>query len=222
MTQLTFLSQKYETDNIYTFVFDTGGLTWRAGQYLALVIPEVSTVLEKYEHWFSISSAPSQKQIHITVRKSSSPFKEALFNFQAGDSIVAHTIDGDFAWPEKEKPVFIAGGIGITPFISMLRQRRFENLPINADLYYFNRNSSPAFKEELNILSSLDSRFKVYYLNEKPLSLDAVNKLRDNWNDTVSFIAGPVPMVDRLGQALKQIDVPYKQDYYFGYDISNY
>jgi ferredoxin-NADP reductase len=222
MRQLEFISCNHEIDNVYTFSFNANGVQWQAGQYIAMVIPEVSSILEQYEHWFTISSAPFQKLIQITVRKSKSPFKQALFNLEPGDTIHAHTVDGDFTWPSELNPIFIAGGIGITPFISMLRQRQHEQAPLKAHLAYFNRNDSIIFKNELDKIAELHPEFCVHYFSEKPLSLNPILNLNINLNNTLTFLAGPVPMVDRLGQELAKLQLPYKQDYYFGYGITNF
>lgn len=222
MTNLTFYSRHFEADNVYTFTFSTGGLHWRAGQYFALVMPKVSPVLELYEHWFSISSPPYRQQIQITIRQSDSLFKQALFDLKPGDTIQAHTVDGDFSWPEDYYPIMVAGGIGITPFISMLRQRDHEQLPLKAQLFYFNRHHDILFKSELDALSRLHPGLMVHYLFDKPLSLEPLTKLQPRWENSLTFLAGPVPMVDRLGQELHQRQLRYKQDYYFGYDIRNF
>lgn len=212
------------TNSASTFIFSNPGLQWQAGQYMAFILPDVSSILEQYEHWFTISSAPYMSDIHITVRHSSSPFKQRLLAMRPGDTLYGHTVDGDFCWPLEQDvtPIFIAGGIGVTPFISMLRQRMHEGRSLRATLFYFNRTSEWLFRDELETMSSIDKQLVTHYINEKPLSLEPVLARSPELQDTIAYLAGPVPMVDRLGQALQGLGVPIKQDWYFGYDITSY
>jgi ferredoxin-NADP reductase len=213
-----------ETPDITTFQFDKLDLRWTAGQYMAFVMPGVSPILEQYEHWFSISSAPSQLTLDISVRFRPTPFKQALWSMQPGDAIQTHTIDGHFSWPDEQAhPVFIAGGIGITPFISMLRQRQFEGRPLKADLHYFNRPDAPVpFKDELDAMGDQHPELHIYHSSEKPLSLTPIYQQATLPDSAQVFVAGPVPMVDRLSQELQQQNIPHQLDWYFGYGINNY
>src|SRR5690606_32250637 len=118
-------------------------------------------------------------------------------------------------------PVFLAGGIGITPFMSMLRQRKHETNFIESDLYYFNRTEQIIFKQELDGLAISNPEFMIHYINELPLSLNSIVNWQKMWKDRLVYIAGPVPMVDRMGRELSREDIEFKQDFYFGYDITN-
>lgn len=224
MYQLKFIKSIPHQGNVVTFVFANPGINWVAGQYMGFIIPGISQKLEEYEHWFSISSAPYQSDIHITVRTSNSPFKRALMQLEPGQSIQGHTVDGNFAWPEADTdmPIFIAGGIGITPFISMLRQQQHLHQPLASTLFYFNRNQVIPFYDELESLSQQNPELTIHYLFDKPLSLDPIINLKPNLEKSTVFLAGPVPMVDRLGQALASRSIPIKQDWYFGYDVTNF
>lgn len=225
MTQIELVNVHAETNDISTLQFAKHGLHWRAGQYMAFVIPEVSPILQQHEHWFTISSAPSQGTLDISVRHSSSPFKQALLNMKPGDRILTHTIDGNFAWPSDQRihPIFIAGGIGITPFISMLRQQEHEQGVINATLHYFSRPGSQiAFQSEIETLVGRHSGFEVHYHAEKPLSLNPIMRVKDIAPNTVAFLAGPPPMIDRLSAELQHNNIETKLDWYFGYDVTNF
>jgi len=81
--------------------------------------------------YFTISSTPFEDFIMITTRISrpSSSFKESLTEMKIGGRITASGPDGDFTIDDLGKNyIFIAGGIGITPFRSILLQMDFEKL----------------------------------------------------------------------------------------------
>ena len=225
MTEIELIRAKPETDDVTTFQFTRHNLEWRAGQYMAFVIPEVSPILQQYEHWFTISSAPCQDTINISVRHSNSPFKRALLNMKPGDHILTHTVDGDFSWPSNQSihPTFIAGGIGVTPFISMLRQQEHDHRVINAILHYFSRPESQiAFRSEIDEMANRHSGFEVYYHAEKPFSLTPIVSAKNIAPNTLAFLAGPPPMIDRLSAELRQNDIETRLDWYFGYDVTNF
>lgn len=220
---LIFLEKRQETNTVYTFSFDGKGISWRAGQFMAIIFPEISPHLSLYEHWFTISSAPYQGVVEFTVRVSDSLFKQRLLMLKPGEVVKGHTIDGDFGWPDSQRPVFIAAGIGITPFISMLRQRRYENENLSADLFYYSRAQTPiVFESELTELASTHPEFKICHLTEKPLNPDPILEKLGLPTEAPVFLAGPVPMVDRLGQVFDLMGAKVYRDYYFGYDVRNY
>ena len=75
---------------------------------------------------FLIASAPREKHVMLTTRfaPKSSSFKKALKNLGPGDAIEAYDLEGDFVVDDSEKTfVFVAGGIGITPFRAILRSK---------------------------------------------------------------------------------------------------
>src|SRR5690606_1657318 len=146
-TELKLISSHPEVGNIKTFIFEAGGLGWTAGQYNTYILPQAGDTEELNQRFFTIASAPSQNDIRISTRVSDSAFKQALNNLQTGDTIRALTPTGSFTWQkESDQPkVLVAAGIGITPFISILRQRKAEGKNLLATLLYYNRTDEIAF-----------------------------------------------------------------------------
>ncbi|HJX06341.1 MAG TPA: FAD-dependent oxidoreductase, partial [Candidatus Nanoarchaeia archaeon] len=133
-------------------------VSFKPGQffYINLKNPPYTDKEGNMRH-FSIVNAPSQKGvIQMATRITQSAFKRSLYEIPLGSEVDIHDIMGAFLLPSdsSKHAVFIAGGIGITPFISMLRHVKEEKLDYNITLFYSNRNKeSTAFYEELQDLN---------------------------------------------------------------------
>ncbi len=108
------------------FIFDKP--TWvkfKPGQYMEWTLPHSKADSRGIRRYFTIASSPTEGALELGVKKynPSSTFKNALFSLKPGDVIYAGQLKGDFILPKDttKKLVFIAGGIGITPFRSMLK-----------------------------------------------------------------------------------------------------
>lgn len=99
---------------------------FRAGQYLDWTLDVPSPDSRGNRRPFTIASAPTEPKIRLGVKfyQHPSAFKQALLKMQPGDVIFASQLAGEFTLPvdREEKLAFIAGGIGITPFRSMVQE----------------------------------------------------------------------------------------------------
>src|SRR4051812_34255965 len=100
MAELKLISSHDEVGNVRTFVFETGGATWLAGQYQTYVLKQAGEAKGDNQRFFTIAAAPSEGEIHISTRVTESKFKQALNALQPGETIEAHGIEGDFTWEE--------------------------------------------------------------------------------------------------------------------------
>ena len=102
------------------------GLPFAAGQYLEWTLPLQQADSRGNRRYFTIASAPTEETVRLGVKfaPDGSAFKRGLARLQAGDQIVASQLAGSFTLPRhrSRKLVFIAGGICITPFRSMLAE----------------------------------------------------------------------------------------------------
>ena len=125
ISTLKLLDIKLEAGNVKTFIFETGGLTWIAGQSQRYILPQAGTTGAETERRFTIASAPSEEVISISTRITDSSFKQALNALKAGDVIQRKRLKGDFTWEEdmSEQVLLVAGGIGVIPFRAILLER---------------------------------------------------------------------------------------------------
>lgn len=157
---------KWESVSVFSLVLqpENGGprLTFSAGQWVYLhLLNQDGTSWGRAA--FSIASAPSESeerlQLAIKVEKD---FTKRASQLQPGDIVGVQGPFGVFTLPETaERLVMFAGGIGIAPFRSMLREAKLKNLPLDAVLIYSNRFIEDAvFFEELDDLEREWPRFK--------------------------------------------------------------
>lgn len=117
---------QYGTDVIdFVFAPTSSRMSFSPGQYLEWTLPHNSPDDRGNRRYFTIASSPTEESIHLGVKfyPQGSSFKKALAALDEKTPIVAGSLAGDFTLPDdpNTKLVFIAGGIGITPFRSMIK-----------------------------------------------------------------------------------------------------
>lgn len=169
---------------------------------------------------FSIVNSPNEKGIlTMTTRLRDSAFKKSLKELPIGTEVEIQRIAGKFTLSEDtSRPlVFIAGGIGITPFISMLRFISEQKLDYKITLIYSNKAaSSTAYLEELKTFESRIPDLKLILVMTDDNSwtgekrrVDA-NLLKEYFpqpNINTYMVVGPPLMVEALEKALLEIGV---------------
>lgn len=224
--KLKLVEKRQETPEVTTFIFEPlESLTWHPGQYLHYVLHHLPTDDRGSDRWFTNAAAPFENHVRITTRQTTdkgSSFKKKLFSLVEGKKIEMSVIEGDFiVADENQELVFIAGGIGITPFRSILTQLDHDKKPINVTLLYSNRDQNIVYKDELEEIAKNNSNFKIHYIFS-PEHIDEA-KIKDVVPDLqkpLFYISGPEPMVDALGETLKKMGVAedrLKQDWFPGY-----
>jgi ferredoxin-NADP reductase len=124
--EITLDHKKAETDNITTFYFrPEKPVRYTAGQFAEWAVKHAHPDERGIKRWFTISSSPTDELVSLTTKFSSdksSSFKKALFKLAPGDKILMSDPMGDFVLPKLTQTplIFVAGGIGITPFHSIL------------------------------------------------------------------------------------------------------
>lgn len=170
-----------------------------AGQYIQLGVPKLLYPDAKgASRVFSIASSPLDKdRISVAFRETGSEFKRTLKELPLGAPVNIEGPHGFFTLPqESANPVvFIAGGIGITPFLSMIRFATEKHLTFPMTLLYANRNKeSAAYLEELQDIVSRNKHFTLKNqfgrIDEQFVKQSVKNMQNCKW-----YIAGPLAMV---------------------------
>jgi ferredoxin-NADP reductase/Na+-translocating ferredoxin:NAD+ oxidoreductase RnfD subunit len=118
-------AEQLSTDT-YEFVFDSDvPLSFKPGQYMEWTLPHAREDSRGNRRFFTLSSSPRNREVRMGVKFYPKPstFKQRLLAMKPGEKIAVCHLAGDFTLPRdrREKLAFIAGGIGITPFASMIR-----------------------------------------------------------------------------------------------------
>lgn len=146
------------------FRFDKpAGMTFKTGQFMDLtLIDPPETDAEGNVRGFSINSAPDDPELIFTTRLRDTAFKRVIQSMSLGTELKVEGPFGDFTLHNKaSRPaIFLAGGIGITPFRSMLRRAAHEELPHSLFLFYGNKRPEDApFLDEFRELAQKNPNF---------------------------------------------------------------
>lgn len=200
------------------------GFEYRAGQNcdFFLINPK-ETDEEGNKRTFSLVSTPYEKDLTIATRLRDTAFKRTLKNMKAGESMEMEGPFGDFFLHENIKriAVFLAGGIGITPFFSMIKDASEKNLPHKIILFYSNRRPEDApFLDELDKLSKVNKNFTFVPTMTQPekskekwegeagyISADKIKKFVSDGENPLFYIAGPLGMLSSMRGLLNTIGV---------------
>jgi len=183
----------------------------RAGQFLFVRFPKSGTLDES--HPFTISSAPHEDVLRVTV-KASGDFTRALFtDLKPGMDAVIEGAYGMFDYKAGGgKHIWIAGGIGVTPFLAFLRDMR-EPLDRNVDFYYVMRHRDEVlFYNEIETAGIRNPRLKVhirYSVSGGSLTVEEiVRNAGGDVSDHHIYMCGPFPMVQAFEQKFREAGVP--------------
>jgi ferredoxin-NADP reductase len=214
---------------IYDFVFESNrSMAFRPGQYLEWTLGHKHADSRGNRRYFTIASAPTEKEIRMGVKfyEEPSSFKKTLEGFRPGSTIVAGQLAGDFVLPEDQhkKLVFIAGGIGVTPFRSMIKylidtkQKRdivlfYSNKEVG-DVVYTDVFEEAAEKNGLKTVYTLTDRGQVPpnwqgqigMVNEQMIKAHV-----PDYKDRLFYISGPRGMITAFEDVLAEMGISRSQ-----------
>lgn len=224
------LKEKIRTAaNTFDFVFKSDRkFSFRPGQYMEWTLKSHGADSRGNRRYFTLASSPTEEDVRIGVKfyPESSSFKNQLGSIKEGDEIVASQRAGDFTLSEDEtqKLVFIAGGIGITPFRSMIKYLSDKNEKRNITLLYSNKTIADiAYKDIFDTAESLlgiktiyaitdpsqtltDSRMRAGFIDRKMI----MEEIPD-YKDRIFYISGPHSMVTAFEKTLKDLSINKNQ-----------
>ena len=224
---LTFIgSEKLEGDvRSFNFKSDKSS-TWTPGQYLHLTINHNEADDRGIERWFTISSAPYEVVMTISTRivaDHPSSFKQALIALRPGDKVEADEPEGDFVLGDQSRNyIFVAGGIGITPFHSMIKQATEDKQMPNINLLHANSTADLAFQNEFKDIQSAYPNLKIeYVLSPKKIDKKLLQNTIQAVDRPIVYVSGPEPMVEAFVKELSDLGLnkdDIKADYFPGYE----
>ena len=213
------------------------GFTFKAGQAIDVVLPgDPGADAQSLRHAFSIVAAPFEDDLVIATRMRDSAYKRTLKSLPVGASV---DIEGPFGSLTLHKDrardaVFIAGGIGITPFMSLLRQAAKDGFPQRISLLYSNRRpEDAAFLDELQQLERASDRFRLVAtmteMAKSALAWNGETRLADadllktatrGLAAPIYYLAGPPAMVEGVRKMMNAAgigDDDIRSEDFYGY-----
>ena len=195
---------------------------FRPGAYFWVELPDRGHQDEKglRRHISLVTSPTDRPLVGLATRLRDSAFKRTLAELEVGDEVVVEEPKGSFLLPEDTSAdyVFVAGGIGITVFRSMLRYIADRELPYTVTLCYSNRDrESAAFLDELEELERRIEGLRVVLTLTDQEAWEGERRridagvLRDHvgeLQDKQFLVAGPPAMTDAVVGSLHAAGVP--------------
>jgi glycine betaine catabolism B len=175
---------------------------------------------------FTMASSPTEDVIQITTRIRDTPFKKKLASLEIGSTAKITSPLGKFVLPDDDsKPVvLLSGGIGVTPFRSMIRYATDKHVPSKVTMFDSNRNvENTLFKEEFDDCLKRNNNLKIVYtITEEEQSNNVeewkgergfINETmltkyltRNELDNSIFYICGPPGMLKAM-QKLLELDL---------------
>jgi predicted ferric reductase len=212
-----------ETYDTWSLYFSGKKHDYNPGQFLIIRLLRNGKVSES--HPFTISSSPTMEEVSISV-KSVGDFTTTIRDTKTSDLAYIDKPYGVFSFlnHDAKNLVFIAGGIGITPFISMLRYIYDKKLERNVTLIWGNKTEKDiAFKDELGKITLEMPSLKIIYImssqedwqGEKGyLDAEKLKKYVTDFDNSQFFLCGPPVMMSNVVKILKGLGVPKRRIHY--------
>ena len=202
------------TPQIATFFFKPERpMQYTAGQFVEWTLKHDKADDRGERRWFTLSSSPTQELISFTTKfaaKNGSSFKQAILKLEPGAELKISEPLGDFVMPKLVQTplVFVAGGIGITPFHSMLQYlaetREFRPIKMllgvhSEDEIIFQETYEKAGQHVTLVVNQPSAAWGG---ERGKLTAEMIIGLEQPTDDTLVYISGPEPMVETLTKDL--------------------
>ena len=232
-TALTLVRTEETSASTRDFIFRPDRpFAFQAGQYLEWTLPHAKPDGRGTRRFFTIASSPTEADIRLGVKFYPKPssFKQALSALHEGSRLFATQLGGEFILPKdpRKKLVFIAGGIGITPFRSHLQYVLDRNEVRDIVLVYGNR--TPSDIAYASVLSEAEKRLhtKVVHvvsdgaepgMHSGVIDAPLIKTEIPDYQERVFYISGPQAMVTGIKSMLLTLGVSRSAihtDYFVG------
>jgi ferredoxin-NADP reductase len=223
------LKQKIRlSHDVYDFVFALDKpINFTPGQYMEFTFEHPGTDDRGNRRYLSLASSPTEADLRVGVKFENPPssYKRNLFEITSNQKVAAGQLIGDFTLPKDptRKLVFIAGGIGITPFRSMIKYLIDKNERRDIVVIYVAKNPDDFVYKD--VLEAARTRLGVrtfYIASSVNGHLDA-NSIANGIPDYAQrffYLSGSHNMVTSFEEVLKNLNIPGRQiitDYFPGF-----
>jgi len=221
--------KKHLAEGTIAFIFEKPNeFHFKAGQHIRMtLIDPPETDSEGNSRFFSLANAPQEKELLIAMRMRDTAFKRVLERMQIGDKVCIemrlNSPHGSFALHDDDRhpAVFLIGGIGIVPALSMIKDATSRKLPHPLFLFYSNRRPEDApFLDELEHLAKQHPSFTLIATMTRPeesasswqgetghIDHSLLERYVDDLTSPIYYIAGLPEMVSAMKTVLKDSGV---------------
>ncbi len=233
---LTLTAIKKAAENVYDFLFEPDGdIRFEPGQYMEWTVRCNRSDSRGNRRYFTIASSPTEDAVRLGVKfyPRGSAFKHGLASLKVGDKISASHIAGGFTLPKnpKKKLVFIAGGIGATPFRSMVQYLLDTERTRDIAFFYSNKTVGDIAYKDVFDRAHDELGMKIVYAvtDEKTAAPDVYNgpvnarlivQQVPDYRRRTFYISGPRALVESFRKTLRELGVPrfrIKTDFFPGF-----
>ncbi len=185
-------------------------LNYTAGQFAFFDIGGVYDDPKGPTRHFTISSSPTENFIMLSTRIRDSPYKKRLSTLEEGTKVKVRGPEGQFVLHQDySKPaVFLSGGIGVTPFRSMIRYATDKQLPLKIVMFDSNRNrDNILFKKEFDDWVNINKNLKIIYTlsDEEQQEQEQQRQQKQSSSSTANDWKGEYGRIDKA-MILKYLD----------------
>ncbi len=208
--KLTLKEKNLLAPDVYEFVFTPDQkMQYMPGQYLEWTLGHNPSDTRGNRRYFTISSSPTETEIKLGIKfySNGSTFKKALGALPLGGTVFASQLAGTFTLPkdQNKKLVFIAGGIGVTPFRSMVKFLIDTKQKRDITLLYSNRTPQDIAYKDLFDFAKTNIGLNVIYTSL--INTDQIMHDVPDYMDREFYISGPHGMVSAFETTLATLGV---------------
>ena len=233
--RLLLVKNTYLTPDVIEFVFQPARrFAFSPGQYMEFTLPHGRTDSRGNRRYFTVSSSPTEEQVMLGVKfyPNGSTFKQQLQTLAPSQTLMTGQLAGDFTLPKdpKKKLVFIAGGIGITPFRSMLKYLADTNEQRSVVLMYANKGPQDVVYQDVfdEAIAKIGLKLVHIFSVSMPkgwegrtgtVNAQIIAEEVPDFAERIFYISGPHPMVAGVESTLLQMGVKptqIKKDFFPG------
>jgi ferredoxin-NADP reductase/Na+-translocating ferredoxin:NAD+ oxidoreductase RnfD subunit len=226
---LTLKEIEHIATDTYDFVFTPDKqLVYTPGQYMEWTLGHTSPDSRGIRRYFTLASSPTERELRLGVKfyDNGSTFKKKLISMSKGETIVATGLAGDFVMPKnkKEKLVFIAGGIGVTPFRSQIqylidtKQKRdvvvlYSNKTV-ADIAYrdvFDRAEAELGIKTVYAITDEGTDISAVSRSVRMIDANTISQHVPEYRNRTYYLSGPRGMVTSFEDLLQNMGVAKKR-----------